>query len=129
MKKFLKIAAIIVGVLVLLGAVGYSVVMYASSGARSTARDFIMLSSTGNHDEANAFLHQSLRTEENIQKIAAIFDGVDPYTEVSFSGVSMSGGSTSLEGTAKTGEGCASKVEMQMVEEQITYFNISPLCR
>lgn len=129
MKKFLKIAAIIIGVIAVVAVLGYASIMYFSSAARSVARDFIMLSSTGNHQQAKAFLHQSLQTEENDQKIVAIFDGVYPYTEVSFSGVSMSGGSTSLEGTAKTANGCASSVEMEMIEEQITFFNISPLCR
>ena len=125
MKKFFKI----VGVIVVIAVLGYASIMYFSSGSRMVARDFLILSSTGNHEQARAFLHQSLQTEENSQKIVAIFDGVKPYTEISFSGVSMSGGSTILEGTALTDSGCASKIEMEMIKEQITFFNISPLCR
>jgi hypothetical protein len=41
----------------------------------------------------------------------------------------MSGGATSLAGTAKTASGCASKFEVEMIEEQITHFNVTPLCR
>jgi len=129
MKKFLKISAIVVGVLVVIGVTVYAGIMYASSGARSVARDFIMLSSSGQNDQANVMLHQSLQTDEAIQKVAAIFDGVAPYTDVSFASINMEGGSTSLAGTAETAGGCASKVEMELVENQIIFFNINPLCR
>ena len=129
MKRFFKISLIIVGVFVVIGGIIYGVIMYASSSARSVASDFIILSSSGQNDQANVMLHQSLQTDEAIQKVAEIFDGVDPYTDVSFTSVAMEGGSTTLGGTARTAGGCASNVEFELIENQIIYFNINPLCR
>ena len=74
-------------------------------------------------------VHQSLQTDELSQQIEDMFVGVDPYTEVKFSNVSATGGATALQGTARTAEGCASKIEMGLVENQIVQFNITPLCR
>jgi hypothetical protein len=68
MKIVLNIAAIVIGVICGIAVLGYASIMYFSSGAWSAARDFIMFSSTGTHEQAGAFLHRSLQTENTFKK-------------------------------------------------------------
>jgi hypothetical protein len=125
MKTFLKILA----GLVVLGVVAFVLVMALTSGARDTAKAFVIESSSGEYTAARARLHEALAAEFTEARFAEVFQGARAYTEVSFSSVEASGGTTTLEGTAETADGCSSKVALEVLDGQIISFDITPLCR
>lgn len=125
MKTFLKI---VVGA-ILLGGIALGAVMYFSAGKRDVARQFVSLSSSGDYEGATALMHDALKAEFPMTSFETTFAGVKPYTEVSFSGISMEGGATTLTGTATTADGCMSEIAFDMLGDKIVSFNITPLCR
>lgn len=124
MKRFLKILA---GIAIVVG-LAIGAVLFITSGERDIARDFILNVTSGSYEAAQSGLHQQLVSEFPIEKMQEAFGNSQPYTEVSFSSVEASGGQTTLKGTATTQDGCASQVDFVLVSDQITSFNITPLC-
>ncbi len=125
MKTFLKILA----ALVVLGAVAFGTVIYMTQGSREAARQFVLLSTSGDYVAASALFHEALKAEFPMESFETSFAGVKPYTEVSFSSISSSGSGTNLEGTASTADGCTSKVSFEILGGLIVAFDITPLCR
>ncbi len=126
MKKFLKI---ILGIVVIIGIL-VGVIVMVTSGDRDIARNFVTWASAGQYEEARELLHSELQKEFNVEKLQASFEGVKPYTEVSFGSVeTASGRGTTMEGSASTEDGCTSKVSFEVLNDKIIAFNINPLCR
>ena len=125
MKTFLKI---VVGV-ILLGGIALGAVLYFSAGKRDVARQFVTLSTSGDYEGASALMHEALKAEFPMSSFETGFAGVKPYVEVSFSGISIEGETTSLKGTATTADGCMSEIAFDMLGDKIVSFNIPPLCR
>ncbi len=125
MRTFLKI---ILG-LVVLGAIAFGVVMYMTSNTREIARQFVIQASSGGAEDARMLMHDALIKQFPDGKMSEAMAGVRPYTEVSFGSVETSAGVTKLEGTATTADGCSSAISFELVKDQITAFNIAPLCR
>ena len=125
MKRILKILAVII----IIVAVAIGALLYATSGAREVARNFVLNATSGAFEEAMASLHQEVAADFPVERMEEVFGRAKAYTEVSFSTVQASGGRTTLSGTATTADGCASEVDFAIVNDQIIAFNINPLCR
>lgn len=125
MKTFFKI---ILGLIALAGVAGVAVVLL-TSGARDTARNFVLQATSGQITQAHGLLHQELRRQVPLTQLDQMFAGAEPYADVSFSSVEASGGNTTLKGTARTAGGCSSQVAFQMLDDSIISFDITPLCR
>jgi uncharacterized membrane protein affecting hemolysin expression len=123
-----RIIYIVVGIAVL-GAVAFGAVMMVTSADRNLAKQFVVDLSSGAHEQATAVMHEELIKEFSLEKMQEAFQNVKPYAEVSFSSIKASGGRTSLEGVAKTADGCESIVEITLLNDLIVSFNISPLCQ
>ena len=126
MKTLLKVVGGFVGLIVLI----VVLVSVFSSGARDTAKQFVIQASSGQIEEARALLHPGLREKLGSEQFSAMFEGAQAYEKVTFSSVSTGTGKpTDLEGTAKTALGCTSTVAISLLNGQIVSFDISPLCR
>jgi hypothetical protein len=125
MKTFLRI----LGGLVVLVAVALLAVMFLTGDDRETARGFVIELTSGQIEQAYTRVHSALEEELPIDVVTQQLEGVKPYTEVSFSSVETSGGATTLQGTARTADGCSSEVDFRVLDGQIISFNIAPLCK
>lgn len=125
MRLFLKI---ILGIIVVV-ALGFTAVMMMTSGEREIARSFLTQLSSSNPDSAREYMHEALAGQFPDGKLNEVMAGTRPYTDISFSKLEASGGVTKLEGTASTADGCSSKISFELVNDQITSFNVEPLCR
>lgn len=125
MRLFVKIILGLAVVVVL--AIG--AVLMMTKGEREIARNFVIQLSSANPDSAREHMHEALAAQFPDGKLNEAMAGAQPYTEVSFSKVEASGGVTKLEGTASTADGCSSKLSFELVNGQITSFNVEPLCR
>lgn len=124
MKTF---GRIILGIVVVVGLI-VGVVMFASSGARDHARGFVVDVSAGDFAAARARLHPQLQQQLTEADLSQMFDGSEPYVDVSFSSISVSGGRAELSGSATTASECSSAVEFELINDQIVMFDISPRC-
>ncbi|GAB5438428.1 hypothetical protein [Falsiruegeria mediterranea] len=120
--KILLALVVLVGVVVLL-------VDLLTSSDRTTARDFVLLASTGEYVAARQLLHDELHTQFPLDRFEQVFADVKPYSDVSFSSVETSGSGTSMTGVATTDDDCSSKVSFEVLRDRIIAFNIAPLCR
>ncbi|SPJ31515.1 hypothetical protein [Falsiruegeria mediterranea] len=120
--KILLALVVLVGVVVLL-------VDLLTSSDRTTARDFVLLASTGEYVAARQLLHDELQTQFPLDRFEQVFADVKPYSDVSFSSVETSGSGTSMTGVATTDDDCSSKVSFEVLRDRIIAFNIAPLCR
>ncbi|MEX5729669.1 hypothetical protein Ga0609869_003022 [Rhodovulum iodosum] len=111
-----------------IGVGGIAAVMYLTAGPGVLARQFVVLSSTGNYDAARALLHPQLQKDFPPELFEERFARVAPYTEVSFASVETTEAHTRLQGRATTASGCASGLAFELREGQITAFEINPLC-
>lgn len=125
MKTFLKI---VLG-LAVLAAVAFAVVMFVTSGSRDVAKAFVTEASSGAFSEARAHFHEALAAEISEERLAGMFADVRPYTEVSFGSVEAGASGTRLEGRAETADGCSSSVVIELIDDRIVSFSITPLCR
>ena len=126
MKTFLKIVGGFVGFIVVV----LVAVSFFSSGARDIAKDFVRKSSSGDTAGAHALMHPGLRDQFTQEKFAQMFAGAKPYEKVTFNSASVTAGAPTVpEGTATTATGCMSKLKFEVYNDQITSFDIQPLCR
>jgi hypothetical protein len=125
MKKFFKILAGL-AVFVLLALIA---VLIVTGDERETARSFVIELTSGQVEQAYTRAHSGLKEQLPMAIAQQQLEGVKPYTEVSFSSIETSGGATTMKGTARTADGCASEVEFRVLESQIISFNITPLCK
>ena len=124
MRKFVKI---LLGAAVLFG-ITFSGILFLTSGEREIARNFVLLASSGSISQAHQLLQSGLQKTFTQADLGRAFKNVRPYTEVSFSKVETSGSGTQLEGVARTSDGCASQVRIEVLEGAIISFDIAPLC-
>lgn len=128
-KRVLKIIGIIVLVVAALGAIMFGSIMYFTASEREVARGFLINATSGNFDAARAVMHPALLEDVADPGLERMFGDAQPYSDVSFANIQTSGGRTSLSGTAKTADGCASAIDFELIEDILVSFNISPLCR
>ena len=128
MKKFLKIAAIISIVLTLLvGGITY-MFMTIFEQDKEIASSFIKYSSTGGYEQASELMHDALKKEFPIMKFQEVFKTIKPYVDISYTSMHAANSVTTLKGTAKTEDGCSSKLDFEILDSKIISFDISPLC-
>lgn len=125
MKRFVQV---ILGLVVLGGAV-FGGVMMLTSADRAVAKQFVIDMSSGAHAQAAAVMHEELLKEFPVERMQEAFQNAKPYTEVSFSAINASGRRTSLDGVARTADGCESVVAITLLGDLIVSFDITPLCR
>lgn len=118
---------IVIGLVVLIGVV-YGAVMFFSAGARDHARGFVEDVSAGEFAAAHARLHPQLQQQLSVEELGQMFEGIQPYVDVSFTSISMQGGRSDLTGTATTASDCTSQVQFTLFGDDIDMFNITPLC-
>ncbi len=129
MRKGIVIAGAVVVSVALLGGAIWGLVMSLTAESRGVARDFVLLATDGKGREANALLHSTLAAELPPQELAEMFRGAAPYTDVRFHQIEANPGGTSLQGTARTVDGCSSRVSIEVLDGRIIAFDITPLCR
>ncbi len=118
---------IILGVIVV-GIAIYAIVMAFSSGARDQAQGFVSDMTAGDFAAAMARTHPQLQSQLDAAGLETMFLGSEPYSDVSFSSISVENGRTELIGTATTATGCVSEVSFMLLADQIVNFNFTPLC-
>lgn len=122
----------IVGYIVLgfFGFIGliFAVVLLASSGARDHARGFVEDVSAGDFATARGRLHPQLQLQLSEQDLRRMFQGSEPYADVFFSSINVESSRAELSGTATTASDCQSEVHFTLLGDQITMFDITPLC-
>jgi len=124
MKIFAYIVLGFVGFIALI----FGVVYFASSGARDHARGFVEDVSAGDFAAARDRLHPQLQQQISQDGLADMFEGSEPYAEVFFSSINIENGRADLTGTATTASDCSSEVHFTLLGDQITMFDITPLC-
>jgi len=105
-----------------------AIVLFASSGARDHARGFVQDVSAGDYAAARDRLHPQLQAQLSEADLRAMFAEAEPYEDVSFSSVSVANQRADLTGTATTASDCISEVNFTLLGDQITMFDITPLC-
>ena len=63
-----------------------------------------------------------------IMKFQEVFKTTKPYVDISYTSMHTANSITTFKGTAKTEDGCTSKLDFEIFDSKITSFNISPLC-
>lgn len=121
------IVRVILGIVVVGGLI-FGVVMLVSSGARDHARGFVEDVSAGEFSAARARLHPQLQQQLSEADLEQMFEGSEPYVDVSFSSISVSGSQAELSGSATTASECSSAVEFELIDDQIVMFDFTPLC-
>lgn len=98
-----------------------------------TSRTFMTHVAAGEVAEAHALLHTSISERHSIEDLRALLDGMEAYTDISFPSISFSSSNgtrtTDLTGTGTTDSGCESALEFALLNGEITFFDIAPLCR
>ncbi|MBY4895001.1 hypothetical protein KUL25_19760 [Rhodobacteraceae bacterium N5(2021)] len=102
-------------------------------GDAETARLFMTHAAAGETAEAHALLHASIAERHSVEDLAAMLTGMEPYTQINFPTFSFSttnGQRTAaLLGTGTTDSGCESALQFNLLNGEITFFDIAPLCR
>lgn len=118
---------IILGLVALVG-LTLAIVMFFSAGAREHARGFVEDVSARDFAAARDRLHLQLQQQLSEDALQQMFEGSEPYAEVSFSSISVENSRAELSGTATTISDCSSEVRFVLLSDQITSFDITPLC-
>ncbi|WP_127558278.1 hypothetical protein [Nioella ostreopsis] len=118
---------IILGLVALVG-LTLAIVMFFSAGAREHARGFVEDVSARDFAAARDRLHPQLQQQLSEDALQQMFEGSEPYAEVSFSSISVENSRAELSGTATTISDCRSEVRFVLLSDQITSFDITPLC-
>ena len=77
---------------------------------------FIKYSSTGAYEQASELMHDALKKEFPIMKFQEVFKTSKPYVDISFTSMHAANSVTTLKGTAKTEDGCSSKLDFEILE-------------
>lgn len=118
---------VILGLVALVG-LTLAIVMFFSAGAREHARGFVEDVSARDFAAARDRLHPQLQQQLSEDALQQMFEGSEPYAEVSFSSISVENSRAELSGTATTISDCSSEVRFVLLSDQITSFDITPLC-
>ncbi len=98
-----------------------------------TSRAFLTHMGAGEVDQAYALLHLSITEQHSPEGLVELLQGMEPFTEIRFPSISFSSSAgsrtTSLTGTGTTQSGCESALQFDLLNGEITFFNIEPLCR
>lgn len=98
-----------------------------------TSRLFMTHAAAGETAQAHALLSASIREQHSVEDLGNLLGGMEAYTDISFPSISFSSSngsrSTELTGTGTTDSGCESELQFDLRDGEITYFDISPLCR
>lgn len=98
-----------------------------------TSRAFMTHAAAGEAEEAHALLHASITEIHSASDMADLLQGMEVYTDISFPSISFSTNNgtrtTELTGTGTTDSGCESELQFELLNGEITFFDITPLCR
>lgn len=98
-----------------------------------TSRAFLTHLAAGETPEAYSLLHSSVTQRIGQADLANGVSGMEPFVEIRFPtiGFSSSNGSrtTELTGTGTTASGCESALHFELLNGEITAFDIQPVCR
>jgi hypothetical protein len=118
---------VILGFLAFVGLI-FAAVFFFSAGARDHARGFVEDVSARDFAAARDRLHPQLQQQLSEDALRQMFEGSEPYAEVSFSSINVNNSRAELSGTATTISDCSSEVRFVLLSDQITSFDITPLC-
>lgn len=118
---------VVLGVLAFFGLI-FGVVYVFSAGAREHARGFVEDVAAGDFAAARDRLHPQLQQQLSEDALRQMFEGSEPYAEVFFNSISVENSRSELSGTATTISDCTSEVSFVLLGDQITMFDITPLC-
>lgn len=118
---------VILGFLAFIGLI-FVVVLFFSAGARDHARGFVEDVSARDFAAARGRLHPQLQLQLAEQDLQRMFERSEPYAEVFFSSINIENSRAELSGTATTISDCTSEVHFVLLNDQITSFDITPLC-
>lgn len=98
-----------------------------------TSRLFMTHAAAGEAAEAHALLHASITERHSVEDLGNLLAGMEVYTQINFPGISFSTSngtrSSELNGTGITESGCESELQFELLNGEITFFDITPLCR
>lgn len=98
-----------------------------------TSRAFMTHATAGETDAAYALLHASITERNSVEEMAQMLSGMEVYSTISFPSISFSTTNgtrnTELTGTGTTDSGCESALQFELLDGEITFFDITPLCR
>ena len=98
-----------------------------------TSRAFLTHMAAGESAEAYVLLHASITDRHSAADLSGLLRGMEPFTEISFPSISFSSSNgrrtTELTGTGTTATGCESALAFELLNGEITYFDIQPVCR
>lgn len=98
-----------------------------------TSRAFMTHAAAGELVEAHALLHASVAERHSAEDLGDLLQGMEAYSEIRFPSISFSNTNgrrtTDLTGSGTTDSGCESELRFELLNGEITFFDISPLCR
>ncbi len=99
----------------------------------ATARTFLTHIAAQDLDQATALMTPALQGRLSADGLEHAFGGIEPWGHISFSSRNTNGISefrqTQLYGSGDTPSGCASGLDVILINGLIEAFTISPLCR
>lgn len=97
-----------------------------------TSRAFLTHMAAGETAEGYALLHGSITEQHTPEELAGLLRGMEVYTSIRFPSISFSTvngqRTTRLTGTGTTDTGCESDLAFTLLNGEISFFDITPLC-
>ncbi len=98
-----------------------------------TSRAFLTHAAAGELAQAHGLLHASITERTSAEALGTLLAGMDVYSDIRFPSISFSTTNgarrTELTGTGTTDGGCESALQFELLNGEITFFDIQPLCR
>lgn len=98
-----------------------------------TSRAFLTHAAAGEMPEAYALLHGSITDLHSVEDLSEMLGDMEVYSTISFPSISFSTSNgtrtTELTGTGTTDGGCESELQFALLNGDITFFDIAPVCR
>lgn len=118
---------IFLGLLVLIGG-GLVLGLFSSGSERDLARTFVSHQSERDFPAMRAMMHPELAEQFPIETLSRELGTVAVYDTVNFNGFHVGTNGTTVNGSARTANGCTSPLTFTFRNEVIVAFTINPLC-
>ncbi|WP_224813836.1 hypothetical protein [Hasllibacter sp. MH4015] len=116
--------------LVIAGAIVFG--FQGQKGDADISRAFLTHMAAGEVAEAHDLLHPTISERHSAGELATLLRGMEPFTEIRFPSISFSTvngrRTTEFNGSGTTASGCESDLEFHLLNGEITFFDITPLC-
>ena len=124
----------VVAIIGAIAVVGGGIAYFISGNVqdRDTSREFLTNLTGGNVAGAYDLLHDEVTATLSLEGLSDLVAEAAPLVEINFPSTSFSNNNgtrlTELSGTATTSDGCESAVEVELLNGEVTYFDVTPLC-